>query len=116
MRTLLLFLALAAATFVCAAATAHSRLASSEPAASAAVAAPAKLTLNFSEAVEPRLTGAKVLCGGRDVVVGAVRPVAGAKSVEVDLSPAAAGVCEVEWRGVSVDGRRTQGAFRFAIR
>ena len=77
--------------------------------------APARVTLHFSEELEPAFSTLKVVDGGGHEVDSADKQVdAGAMSVAVPaLKP---GKYKVIWRAVSTDSHATQGDFTFEVR
>jgi len=95
---------------------AHSLLLGSEPAAGAAVPAPARLTLRFNNRIEKPLSRVRVLGGG-----GAVQPLAvlvgeGAPDrLVAALPPLAPGLWRVEWQVLSTDGHIVRGTFSFRV-
>lgn len=115
-RTLLLLASLAASPAV----FAHAHLKHQYPAADANVtAAPQALTLNFSEGIEPKFSGVKVIGSQQQAVkIGAVKRNDNDKTqliapIEQALTP---GEYTVEWHVVSVDGHKTQGSYRFSVK
>jgi copper transport protein len=100
-------------------AAAHASLDSSDPAAGSTVpAAPAAVTLRFSEGVETGLGGVKVLDpGGKRVDSGnPEHGIGGASTVRVKLlAGLAPGTYTVAWRVVSDDSHPIGGAFTFNI-
>jgi len=93
---------------------AHAFLKHAEPGAGAHLAkAPAAVTLDFSEALEPTFSGASVSdAGGHDFV--AATNVSGS-TITVTLGPLKPGTYKVRWHAVSVDTHRTQGAYSFTV-
>lgn len=101
------------------AASAHAAFVSSDPADGATLAAaPASITMSFTEPPDPDLSSMTVLeAGGAVVETGPLRRGAGARSLEVvlpgDLSD---GVYTVSWVVVSeADGHLTPGVFAFGV-
>jgi copper resistance protein C len=86
------------------------------PAANATVAAPANVTIHFSEELEPKFSTITVTdAAGR--VVSKERSVVGdAKTMTLPLPPLAPGVYTVKWVAVAVDTHRSQGAYKFTVR
>jgi hypothetical protein len=95
---------------------AHAFLQHAEPGAGAVVkAAPRRVTLTFSEELEPAFSGVAVTdSSGRNVEGGAV--VIRGKSVAVPLRLLRAGSYRVVWHVVSVDTHRTEGAYSFTVK
>jgi copper transport protein len=105
------------------AAAAHAQLKSSDPAAGATLAAaPAAVTLTFTEAVDPSLSLVKVVDAHGASVPGAspahLVPGGGALQLEVTLARTLPrGVYTVNWLSVSADdGHVDGGAFAFGVR
>lgn len=93
---------------------AHAHLVSSAPAASAAVAAPKALHLEFSEKLEPKFSKAELSKAGAPVAASSV-----AKGKAIDLSPKAAltaGAYNVVWAVVSTDGHKSKGDYSFTVK
>lgn len=100
-------------------ASAHAELDSSDPAAASTVpAAPATVTLRFTEGVEIGLGGVKVLDPqGKRVDTGdPEHGIGGPSTVRVKLAPGLSpGTYTVAWRVVSEDSHPIAGAFTFNI-
>jgi methionine-rich copper-binding protein CopC len=97
----------------------HARLLSSVPASGSAMsAAPANVSLSFSEALEPRFSSVMVTnaSGARADKNDLTVAPGDAKTVRIDLNPLNAGTYTVKWRAVSVDTHRTQGVFSFTVK
>jgi methionine-rich copper-binding protein CopC len=100
------------------AAFAHAQLKSATPAVNGAVAAtPSEVALNFSEKLEPAFSTVIV----RDAVGKKVNK-ADAQVDKVDrtimrvaLDPLTPGVYIVEWRALTADTHKTEGAFVFRV-
>lgn len=110
--------AAAAALAAPAAASAHAGLLRTQPSASGVVdVPPARVTLTYTEAVEPRFAIVSVTdAGGTRVTAGApVRSASNPDTLAVPLRPLAEGWYLVYWRVVSVDGHPVRGAFTFAV-
>lgn len=100
-------------------ALAHAHLIQQSPAADTTVAvAPQALTLRFSEGVEPKFSGVSVTNDKQQIVkTGAIARSEDKMQLVVPLeTPLAAGVWQVEWHVVSVDGHKTKGNYRFTIK
>jgi copper transport protein len=110
----LVFGALAVST-----ASAHALLTSGDPAPnSVQKAAPAVVTLTFTEAPDPKLSSVRVLdSDGRPVTTASVSSVAGqADELSVAIGRLPDGVFTVAWRTVSaVDGHIAAGSYAFSI-
>jgi len=93
---------------------AHAFLKHADPGAGAHLAkAPAAVTLDFSEALEPAFSGAQVSDAAGHEVSSAAK-VSGS-TITVTLGPLKPGTYKVRWHAVSVDTHRTQGAYSFTV-
>jgi copper transport protein len=114
-----LLLAAAGVLAVAPRAFAHASLQSSDPADGAVLrAAPAAVTLTFSEPPDPTLTAVHVLDrSGQRVESGPQEAVPGEPmQISVPLPPLPDGVYTVTWRTVSeTDGHVTAGSFSFGV-
>jgi methionine-rich copper-binding protein CopC len=110
----------AALFFVVAAseAQAHAFLVKSDPKVGAAVAKPAVLRLEFSEAIELGFSGVDVTtaAGGATAVNGMRFADDGHKVLLANLPMLGPGVYRVKWHVVSVDTHRTEGDFNFTVK
>ncbi|KWF01445.1 copper homeostasis periplasmic binding protein CopC [Burkholderia pseudomultivorans] len=107
------------AATVSSAAFAHAHVASSDPAANAALAAaPAAVTIDFTETLEPAFSSIVVVDGdGKTVSDGRARiDAANRKRMTVPLAALGAGAYTVKWVAVATDGHRTQGAYGFSVK
>lgn len=99
-------------------AAAHAMLEQAEPAVGAAVAAaPGRVVLRFSEAVEPVFCAVSVRAAdGTEVDRRDLHGLQGdAKALALSLGALPAGTYRVEWRAVSVDTHRTEGSYTFEV-
>jgi methionine-rich copper-binding protein CopC len=96
-------------------ATAHAFLEKASPAAGANLhAAPARIELHFSEALEPAFSGIAVAnTAGADMSAGP-SAVSGAE-IGLALKALKPGRYSVRWHAVSVDTHRTEGKYNFLI-
>ncbi|MGF6568093.1 methionine-rich copper-binding protein CopC [Paraburkholderia sp. GAS333] len=108
----------AAALVVTSTAFAHAHLMSSEPAANAEVAAPAAVTIHFTEPLEPAFSKITLDdANGKEAVPNASEVDAkDAKVMRLALPQLTAGRYAVHWVAVATDGHRTQGDFAFNIK
>lgn len=114
-----LIIALIATLLITGLASAHADLVRSDPAANATLAAaPDRITLDFSEAIEPAFSKITVLfedgqaADNGDSTVSPVDP----KQLSVTLKEARQGTYVVSWRVLSaVDGHITSGAYVFSV-
>ncbi|AIO31287.1 copper resistance protein CopC [Burkholderia pseudomultivorans] len=107
------------AATVSSAAFAHAHVASSDPAANAALAAaPAAVTIDFTETLEPAFSSIVVVDGdGKTVSDGRARiDAANRKRMTAPLAALGAGAYTVKWVAVATDGHRTQGAYGFSVK
>jgi methionine-rich copper-binding protein CopC len=112
-------LALAVSLTISGSALAHAYLKSAVPPKNSTVrSAPAEVTIDFTEAVEPKYctvevqdsAGARVDNG--DVHAGD----ASSKRLVVSLKPLAPGTYKVIWHATSTDTHKTQGTYRFTVK
>jgi copper resistance protein C len=95
---------------------AHAFLEHASPGAGASDAtAPKKLTLDFTENLEPTFSGVTVSDkDGHSVEQGA--PVVNGANITVALTPLKAGSYHVAWHAVSIDSHRTEGSYSFSVK
>jgi hypothetical protein len=94
---------------------AHARLLKSNPASGAKVVSPARITLRFSEALEPAFSGALLLDSDGRNVSGAPVKIDGPELV-MTPGPLSPGVYRVAWHSVGHDTRRRDGEFSFTVK
>jgi hypothetical protein len=97
---------------------AHAHLQSANPTAGGTVAAaPADLTCNFTEALEPKFSQLEVQdASGKRVDAGDMHLAPGnAKQMMLGLPKLGAGVYTVIWHATSVDTHKTEGRFTFTV-
>jgi methionine-rich copper-binding protein CopC len=107
-----------AAVLAASAAFAHTRLEKATPGAQSTVASPSEIRLEFSEGVEPKLTGLTLAGPNGEAALGAPSLDAGHSNVLIvpvngTLAP---GAYVVKWHAVSDDTHRTQGTFGFTVK
>ena len=115
----LFFVGAAAIVAMATAASAHTHLTGSDPAANATVAAPRQLTLHFSEKLNPRFSGVTVtMAQMNNMAVATKVSVAqdGKTLIATPKQPLSAGAYTVSWRAVSADTHRMQGSYSFTVR
>jgi len=113
------FAAFAAAAMLGAAsaALAHAHLVSSTPAEGAAGPAPKSIVLVFSEKLEKKFSGAELSKEGAPLGSHGLLEEKEGKALTITPdAPLAPGAYKVSWHAVSVDGHRTKGEVKFAVR
>jgi copper resistance protein C len=115
MKTALLttaFLLLATPAF------AHAHLELSDPADKATVAAPASLSLTFTEGLELAFSGIEVTGPSGPVMLGAASLSGADHTVLTVVLPTvlAAGTYTVKWHALSTDGHKTTGSYSFVVK
>lgn len=99
-------------------ALAHAFLKSATPPVGSTIqAAPAKIVIDYTEAVEPKFSTIEVQdAGGVRVDSGEVQTGAGDKKrLTVDLKPLQPGSYKVSWHVTSTDTHKTEGTFTFTV-
>ena len=99
------------------AAGAHAFLAKAVPGVGSTVAsAPAELSIDFTEGVEPAFSRIEVAdAGGARVDRNDAHAEGGDSRLAIGLKPLPPGRYLVTWQAVSVDTHRTQGSFSFTV-
>lgn len=112
-RSLLAFVTMAICT---APAVAHAFLQHAQPGAGATLkVSPSRVSLSFSEKLEPAFSGMAVSdSSGRNVEAGSA--VIRGNSMIVALRSLPPGAYRVAWHVVSIDAHRTEGAYRFMVK
>ncbi|CAA2142450.1 copper resistance protein CopC [Hyphomicrobium sp. ghe19] len=95
-------------------AEAHARLDSASPAVGSTVSSsPSQVDLHFTEALEPKFSGATVhAASGARVDTGSS---ASGSTIHVGVKSLGAGSYTVNWHALSVDTHKTQGSFSFHV-
>jgi methionine-rich copper-binding protein CopC len=95
-------------------AEAHARLDHASPAVGSTVSAsPGQVTLFFTEALEPKFSGAEVHnSAGARVDAGSS---ASGNTLHVSVKSLSPGAYTVNWHVLSVDTHKTQGSFSFRV-
>jgi copper resistance protein C len=96
------------------AASAHTHLIASAPAASSSGPAPSEVTLTFSSDMEPAFSNVLVT-DAKGHVVDSAPSTADARTMHVTLKPLAPGDYRVTYRAVSIDTHLTDGDFTFTV-
>lgn len=115
-RTLLL--AVAGCAFAYAGyAEAHAHPKTMAPAADATVAAPAEVSMTFTEALEEAFSSLKVQdAAGHAVAGGKIDIDTAHTTMHMSLPTLAPGVYTVQWVAVARDGHRTNGSYHFTVK
>jgi methionine-rich copper-binding protein CopC len=98
---------------------AHAHLrAASPPVGGTVQEAPQQVTLDFSEAVEPRFSSIEVQdAAGQAVGSGGVHAASDdPKRLSIGLKPLQPGTYKVIWRATSVDTHKSEGSFDFTVK
>lgn len=97
---------------------AHTKLLQQNPAANASVTAPAKVQLEFSEALEPAFSSIHLLTAqGEEVTLEkAVVDNAAPKTLSVAVPKLAPGSYTVKWSVVAKDGHRSKNSYSFSVK
>ncbi len=115
---LILAAALLTATWGPPPADAHALLRHASPGAGATLReAPLRLSMEFSEGVEPAFSAITVVgAGGKHFEQGKPYVVGGDPThVAIDMLPLPPGTYDVTWRATSVDTHKTQGNYQFSV-
>ena len=99
------------------AAAAHAHLDHAIPRVGSTVTtAPNEVRLWFSQALEPRFSGAQVRSSGGAVVGNGVVDAADPKQIVIRVRGLKPGKYHVTWKVLSVDTHRTEGSFDFEVK
>lgn len=118
-------LAIALSAFAAVPALAHPKVTAASPAAGAAVASPKEITLQMSEKLMPKLSGATLTMTSMPGMADhgpmkvAVATTIGGDGKTIILKPAKklpAGTYLVEWHAVTADTHRITGKHEFAVK
>lgn len=125
MRRLYLAAALAFTALTAGVANAHPKLVAASPAANAAVSAPSRIQLRFSERLMPRFSGAELVMTGmpgmtdHPTMVVASSAIVASDGNTLVVTPARAlarGAYRVNWYVVSADTHRITGTHVFEVK
>ena len=97
-------------------ALAHARLVSATPGDKAAVAAPARIALTFSEKLQAKFSNFELRSRGAAVPVTVSVGPDGHSLVGVPARPLAPGAYDVTWVAVTADTHRIEGHTTFTVR
>jgi methionine-rich copper-binding protein CopC len=97
---------------------AHARPKTMVPAPDSTGPAPRKISITFSEAVEPKFSSIKLTnIEGKQADAETSAPVPGdPTTITLSARTLPAGTYVVHWVDVSVDGHRLQGSYQFTVR
>jgi hypothetical protein len=100
------------------AAFAHAHLQSALPAVDGVVEkAPTAITINFTEALEPRFCSIEVTdAQGQRVDDGTAHTDGDPKRLSIGLKTLPSGIYTVQWHATSVDTHRTEGNYHFTVK
>jgi copper resistance protein C len=85
----------------------------SPPVGSMLAQPPSRLTLSFTEALEPAFSGATVVNASGQRVDTVAR--ASGTTLQISLKPLPPGTYKVNWHVLSVDTHKTQGSYSFSV-
>jgi copper resistance protein C len=97
---------------------AHAHPKAMMPAPDSTGPAPSKISITFSEAVEPKFSSIKLTdTAGKSVDPETSAPVPGdPATLTLKVPPLPAGTYVVHWSNVSVDGHHLEGSYKFTVR
>lgn len=97
---------------------AHATPTSRDPGPDAEVAAPAAVTIHFSEPLEPAFSKLTLVDANNKPVAPAASQVdpQDTKTMHLALQPLAPGRYTVQWTAVAEDGHRTKGSYAFSAK
>ena len=97
---------------------AHAHPKTMAPAPDSTGPAPTRISITFSEAVEPKFSSIKLTnTEGKSVDPEASKPVPGdPATITLAVPSLLPGTYVVHWANVSVDGHRLQGSYKFTVR
>jgi copper resistance protein C len=97
---------------------AHAHPVVMKPAPDSTVSAPAQVSIEFSEALEPKLSSLSLTDenGSAASKSTATLDSADAKRMILDLSALAPGLYIVHWVSVATDGHRLSGSYKFTVK
>jgi len=109
---------LAISVVAAAPAVAHPAVVKATPAAKSAVAPPAVISVQFSEALEARFSGFDLIAAdGKKIATAPVSLDNSKKTMSAaPSSPLSAGSYKVAWHAVASDGHKVEGAYDFTVK
>lgn len=101
-----------------AAALAHAHPKVMDPAPDSSVSAPKHVSIEFSEALDPKFSSLRVTSGNGTMVskASSVVDAGDPKHMTLDLSALPPGVYVVHWVSVATDGHRLEGNYKFTVK
>ncbi|WP_231602466.1 copper homeostasis periplasmic binding protein CopC [Herbaspirillum chlorophenolicum] len=110
-------IALVSNLFVLSQAWAHAHLKSAAPADKTAISSPPDLNLAFSEGLNLKFSGIKLIGPDKqEIKLGEAMLMDGGKTLMVPVQgQLPAGAYTVEWHALSVDGHKTNGSYGFTV-
>jgi len=98
-------------------ADAHANLVKAVPAKDAAVASPATITLQFSEALEMKVSSFKLTdIDGKAVAIKSVKAPDAKSLAATPAAPLAPGLYTVSWTSMGDDAHKMDGTFSFTVK
>ena len=96
---------------------AHAHPKQMTPAPDSTGASPAKISITFSEPVEPKFSSIRLTDeNGKSVAPATSAPVPGdPTTLTLDVPSLPAGTYVVHWANVAVDGHRLEGSYKFKV-
>lgn len=118
LRTPHLIFAAALALLAPAAAFAHAHPKVMDPAPDSTVSAPKHLSVEFSEALDPKFSSLRLSNAGGTTVSKAASAVSSSdpKHITLDLPALPPGAYIVQWVSVATDGHRLEGNYKFTVK
>jgi hypothetical protein len=96
---------------------AHASLVSSNPAKNATVAAPAMITLHFSEALEMKVSGFKLTdIDGKPVAIKAAKAPDAKALAAAPAAPLTPGLYTISWTSMGDDAHKMTGTLSFTVK
>lgn len=118
LRSLRLIVVALFGLLVPAAALAHAHPKVMDPAPDSTVTAPRRVSIEFSEALDPKFSSLHLSNAGGTVVSKSSSAVDAGdpKHMTLDLSPLPPGAYVVHWVSVATDGHRLEGTYKFTVK
>ena len=118
LRTLRLMVVAAIALLAPVAALAHAHPKVMDPAPDSTVTAPKHVSVEFSEALDPKFSSMRLTNQGGTVVSKASSTVSAGdpKHMILDLPALSPGIYVVRWVSVATDGHRLEGNYKFTVK